>query len=398
MEVLSSSRTHFPSLDGIRTFACFFPISTHLLWEVSVDRLAAQPALQGVPMGVLAFLFGNGIFGVRLFMAMSGFLITYLMLRELESTGRFSLRNFYIRRILRIWPCYFVVLGYMFGIFPLVKAWLGIPGQIHERLWPYLLFLPNFELLRLAHTPGLFSDSQLSLLWSVGIEEQFYLIWPLVFVFFGVAGLRWGGVVFWVLAWASQFYFWDDVVTWSNHTVPCFLYISSGTLLGCLYYARPGVLERPLRGLGYARVLGLTLIFFLLMFWVGYLALSNPGWMPVNGPLTAFFCCWLMISQIVYQGHRFSSDRLRPMVNFSKYTYGLYMYHRIVQWWLVQAFGWLGFNFGMLSTLLLVNLCTLLLASLASYLSFHTFEAYFMKKKHLFSPFPKPARSAEGPS
>ncbi|MBX3166102.1 MAG: acyltransferase [Candidatus Eremiobacteraeota bacterium] len=378
---MSGSRTHFPSLDAIRTFACFFPISTHLLWEITEQRLAGLPWLEGLPMGVLAFLFGNGIFGVRLFMAMSGFLITYLMLRELKGTGRFSLRNFYVRRILRIWPAYFIVLGYMFWLFP---------GHLHERLWPYLLFLPNFELLRLTHTPGLYSNSQLSLLWSVGIEEQFYLIWPLVFVFFGVAGLRWGGVLFWLVAWASQFYFWNDVVTWSNHTVPCFLYISSGTLLGCAYHACPEGFERPLRALGYGRVVGLTLAFFVFMFGLGYLSLAHHVWLPIYGPFTAFFCCWLMISQIVYQGHRFSSDRIKPMVNFSKYTYGLYMYHRIVQWWLVQLFGRLGFDFASLSTLLMVNGCTLILACLASYLSFHTVEGYFMSKKHLFSPFSRP--------
>ncbi|MBN9413783.1 MAG: acyltransferase [Candidatus Eremiobacteraeota bacterium] len=377
---MSNSKAHFSSLDAVRTFACFFPISTHLLWEVSVDRLAAQPDLQGLPMAVLAFLFGNGIFGVRLFMAMSGFLITYLMLRELESTGGFSLRNFYVRRILRIWPCYFIVLGYMFGFYP---------GHLDERLWPYLFFLPNFELLRLTHTPGLVTNSQLSLLWSVGIEEQFYLIWPLVFVFFGVVGLRWGGVLFWLLAWASQFYYWDDVVTWSNHTIPCFLYISSGTLLGCLYYARPQALERPLRGLGYGLVMLLTLLFFGLMFWIGYWSLENKLWMPIYGPFTAFFCCWLMISQIVYQHHRFSWGRIKPMVNFSKYTYGLYMYHRIVQWWLVQGFGRLGLDFRDPTSLAIVNGSTLVVACLVSYLSFHTVEGYFMKKKHLFSPFAK---------
>jgi peptidoglycan/LPS O-acetylase OafA/YrhL len=384
-----SSRAHFPSLDAIRTFACFFPLSTHLFWEVSEGRLASMPSLQGLPMAVLAFLFGNGIFGVRLFMAMSGFLITYLMLRELESTGGFSLRNFYIRRILRIWPAYFIVLGYMFLVFPLAKSWMGLPGGLQERLWPYLLFLPNFELLRLTHTPGAVSDSQLSLLWSVGIEEQFYLIWPLVFVFFGVAGLRWGGVLFWLVAWASQFYFWDDIITWSNHTVPCFLFICSGTLLGCLYYLRPQALEKPLRALGYPVVVGLTLVFFCLMFWIGYLSLSDKVWLPIYGPYTAFFCCWLMISQIVYQGHRFNCERIRPMVNFSKYTYGLYMYHRIVQWWLVQCLWRLGLDFRFASSLAIVNSCTLVLACLVSYLSFHTVEGYFMKKKHLFSPFSK---------
>lgn len=223
----------------------------------------------------------------------------------------------------------------------------------------------------------------------MGIEEQFYLIWPLVLVFFGAAGLRWGGVLFWLMAWASQFYFWDDVVVWSNHTVPCFLYISSGTLLGCLYYTRPQALERPLRALGYRWIVALTFLFFVLMFWIGYLSLESKYWMPIYGPFTAFFCCWLMISQIVYQGHRFSSGRIKPMVNFSKYTYGLYMYHRIVQWWLVQGFGRLGLDFRQPSSLAIVNGCTLVLACLVSYVSFHTVEGYFMKKKHLFSPFTK---------
>lgn len=386
------TRLHFRSLDAIRTFACFFPISTHLFWEVAQPGLSAMPALQGWPMDVLAFLFGNGIFGVRLFMAMSGFLITYLMLRELESTGRFSLRNFYVRRILRIWPCYFLVLGYMFAIYPAVKLAMGIQSPLYERLWPYLFFLPNFELLRLSSTPGLYPNQQLSLLWSVGIEEQFYLIWPLVLLFFGAAGLRWGGVLFWLVAWASQFYFWNDVHVWSNHTVPCFLYISSGTLLGCAYYYRPEWFERRLRALGYPVVLALTAFFFFVLYLVAVGSLTVKYWMPIYGPWTAFFCCWLMISQIVYQGHRFSSERLRPMVNFSKYTYGLYMYHRIVQWWLIRLFSLgLGFDFKEGRTVALVNGLTLVFSCLAAYLSFHTVEGYFMKKKHLFSPFPKKA-------
>jgi peptidoglycan/LPS O-acetylase OafA/YrhL len=109
----------------------------------------------------------GGLYAVTVFFALSGFLITFLLLREKERTGNVSISQFYVRRTLRIWPLYFLFLGCAL-------------------LYNYLVGEPNdktlvvYSLLFAANIPsslGLFIGNAAHL-WSLGVEEQFYLIWP----------------------------------------------------------------------------------------------------------------------------------------------------------------------------------------------------------------------------
>ena len=112
---------------------------------------------------VLAAFARAGALGVDLFFALSSYLITELLLREHRATGTLHIRAFYARRILRIWPLYFVALAI---------AWPTLP-------WEYFA---GFALLSgnwVCAIAG-FPASPFALLWSVSIEEQFYLVWPWV--------------------------------------------------------------------------------------------------------------------------------------------------------------------------------------------------------------------------
>ena len=108
-----------------------------------------------------------------LFFALSAFLITELLLRELETTSRVRIGRFYARRALRIWPLYFAFLGLVWAVQAVV---LG-----DERAAPYypafLTFLGNWTCARQGFPP-----SPIAPLWSVSIEEQFYVVWPVLFV------------------------------------------------------------------------------------------------------------------------------------------------------------------------------------------------------------------------
>jgi peptidoglycan/LPS O-acetylase OafA/YrhL len=123
-------------------------------------------------------LFRFGWMGVDLFFVLSGFLITGILLDTKESGGYF--KKFYARRGLRIWPLYYSLILFMFVIVPLLR-----PSEAHaifERSapwWAYALFLQNFLIAIPTNAAG-----ALGVTWSLAIEEQFYLIWPLVVRYF----------------------------------------------------------------------------------------------------------------------------------------------------------------------------------------------------------------------
>jgi peptidoglycan/LPS O-acetylase OafA/YrhL len=167
--------THLHGLDGLRGVACLAVFVDHV--EQYAEWLswphAYGPALQAL-----------GRQGVELFFVLSGYLITYRMLLEQRARGRVSIRAFYVRRALRIWPLYYLVVVVAFVVVPWLMhhvagayvrdAWSwyldGIPGD--GRLLLYVVLLPHIAYFT---APPVLCASHL---WSIGVEEQFYIVWP----------------------------------------------------------------------------------------------------------------------------------------------------------------------------------------------------------------------------
>jgi len=126
-------------------------------------------------------IFQRGTEAVYVFFALSGFLIIRLLYREVERKGEISLRSFYIRRILRIYPLYFLILFVGFLYYNVLLSYMGIPYENNyntvNALLMYVFFLPNVA--SSLYQPG----GVLEILWSIGIEEQFYLLIPPILAF-----------------------------------------------------------------------------------------------------------------------------------------------------------------------------------------------------------------------
>ena len=116
--------------------------------------------------------------GVAGFFVLSGFLITWLLLKEHQKEGRISLRNFYIRRSLRIFPAYyaFLLVSVSWDIF-------RNNPESRELILPGLFYYVNYHNALQGH-----SNSSLAHLWSLAVEEQFYLLWPMIFIFLMTRG------------------------------------------------------------------------------------------------------------------------------------------------------------------------------------------------------------------
>ena len=152
----------FESLDGLRAISILGVIWTHV-WYVSgpdyYDTLIKLPVLR------------NGAFGVSIFFAISGFLITTLLLREQLKYGRISLRDFYIRRTLRIWPLYYATLALYVALVLILQRGTG-------RNHVFFHYLPGYLTFTYTWFAGWQESSAIfNFAWSLSVEEQFYLIW-----------------------------------------------------------------------------------------------------------------------------------------------------------------------------------------------------------------------------
>jgi peptidoglycan/LPS O-acetylase OafA/YrhL len=151
-----ASRTHMKQLDGLRAFAIFFTMVTHFV--VPIDS----------PMGRLI---PRGQLGVRPFFVISGFLITRILLRcRFEEDRWRELRVFYCRRTLRIVPLYYATLA--------ITALANI-RPVRQTLWWHVAYLSNFYQV-LQNGPPF---TVVTHLWSLSVEEQFYLLWPCLILF-----------------------------------------------------------------------------------------------------------------------------------------------------------------------------------------------------------------------
>lgn len=182
---MENNKVYFPGLNGLRFFAAFAVVVTHIelvkhfqgyptLWvENTGSELTIKNILQKI-------VFEAGGLGVYFFFVLSGFLITFLLLTEKAKTGTVAVRKFYWRRVLRIWPLYYLIVLLGFFVIPYITTggFNFTNKELNENyglnLFLYLIIFPN-----IAH--AMFNPVPLiSQTWSIGVEEQFYLIWPVL--------------------------------------------------------------------------------------------------------------------------------------------------------------------------------------------------------------------------
>jgi peptidoglycan/LPS O-acetylase OafA/YrhL len=174
-----ASTQYLPALDGLRGLAILLVMQYHF-WGLAFGLIAREPTLEIDRFATK--LFGMGWSGVDLFFVLSGFLITGI-LYDAKRSG-FFFRNFYARRFLRIFPLYYAFLAFAVFILPNFDRLAG-PGQtaqLHDAqawYWSYTVNIGSSIHQLQANTPLVYSQ-----FWSLAVEEQFYLLWPmLIFVF-----------------------------------------------------------------------------------------------------------------------------------------------------------------------------------------------------------------------
>ncbi len=366
---------HIPALDGVRGFAVLGVVSSHLF------PFSPHSALQTVLRNTLSF----GATGVDLFFVLSGFLITGILYDSLSDPAFF--RKFYARRVLRIFPLYYGVIA----AFAIAALALGL--NFHHELLSLALYLQNSN--RIAPQIGIYlgpSALPLSHFWSLAIEEQFYLVWPItvfllrkkrsLLIFCSSALLLCP-----LLRYTLSLHGVDYVTIHTNTLCRADSLLAGGALALLL---RTTFHDRVLRAGGWlflAGVLSLTLIATLGSLGLipptstGFLVALAVGYSAATAASTG------LIALVLRSGHITSLFSIEPMRWLGKYSYGIYVLHVILFVYLDQPIRnliRLHLTSSKGATVVLTGLLISLLSITAAYLSYNLYEKRFLRLKRFF--------------
>jgi peptidoglycan/LPS O-acetylase OafA/YrhL len=157
--LMESRKGHIAQLDGIRAIAALIVLADHL-WRYPEGYVTAN------------YIASSGWLGVDLFFVLSGYLITSILVKDRESPTFF--RDFYLRRALRIFPAYYLMLVLLFVVFPHFSHTPALIAERTKAIW-HVLYLSNVIIGIDGWNLGL-----ISIAWSLAVEEQFYLVWPVL--------------------------------------------------------------------------------------------------------------------------------------------------------------------------------------------------------------------------
>jgi peptidoglycan/LPS O-acetylase OafA/YrhL len=318
-----SDRENFyrPELDSLRFFAFLMVFFCHALVFEPTSFLARH-----VPHLIFVWVVAvcsSGAFGVDVFFTLSAYLITELLLREKDMTGRVHVNAFYARRILRIWPLYFTAIGIGYGAHYIWSA------QHLPAIYIYCFLALSGNWICAIHGAV---HSIIMPLWSVSIEEQFYLSWPRAVRKLTRKKLCSAALVLLVLATVSRMYFalhhYSQVMFWCS-TLTRIDPIIGGILLAVLLRGRTPRWSGRLRIMAFAGGIGGMAATGA---WFRILRTNEPPmfWNAVLGyPMIAVFVIIVFLAVLgAPQAGATWMNRTMPRY-LGKISYGLYVFHML---------------------------------------------------------------------
>lgn len=361
---------YFASLNGLRFIAAFLVVMHH---SETIRHKYGLPDLESFT------LFRNGTNSVTFFFVLSGFLITYLLLKEHLEHKTISIRNFYMRRIFRIWPLYFLIIFTGIVLVPVLIKMIHfnyvMPYTFKDVWYYYLLFLPfvvNFK----------FGHNLLEPTWSIGVEEIFYLVWaPLVKLFRNYLPYVLTGIIF--LKYSLSFFHWSPFAGNIFYSLQ-FESMATGGLGAYLLFNSTRKIEDSFLFKKPAQVFFFTLLFLKITLEDRLLQMLHTDQVFRSYLFTSLFSNLIYLYTIVCTSVNTKSIlKLRGKLwdELGDISYGIYMYHMMIVFgtmlFLKSRLEHMGIFAG---SVVYYSAVTTGVLSVA-YVSKKTFENYFLKLK-----------------
>lgn len=365
-------RPFFNNLNGLRFVGALTVLIFHCF---TLQREIWGNFFNGTIFHFVFSVASKGHLGVNLFFVLSGFLITYLLLHEFARTGKINILNYLLRRFLRIWPLYFLVVLFGFFLFP--KLPYGIV-TIHE-FWRFALFLSNFD--EIIH--GMNDKINfLSATWSVSIEEQFYLVWGFLLglipfkksfsfpVFFVVIIL--GSIVF------RSFYWFDSRIIYF-HTFSVMSDLGIGGFIGFLAFK--GKIQSSFERVKKWQWIVFYLISTLLI--LGSNSIFEGSLIAFERTVIGIIFAIVILEQVYAKNSFYKIDKIPYFFSSGELTYGFYMFHCILIYYWSNFFKTHGFTDHLWQFLVYVVL-VFFSTYVVAWISLHYFERPILGLKKYF--------------
>lgn len=321
----------------------------------------------GIPSFSEGTLFRRGVEMVMVFFVLSGFLIIGLLYDEKAKRGKIHIRNFYMRRILRLYPVYYLVLTFGFVFYHFLLPAVKIPFEINYNLAEGILWCVGFfpNVFRVLYDPG----GILNILWSIGIEEQFYLVVAPLLYFLPIKSYL---KIFALFTIGYLILFHLESFSFLKKYDFFYFFLTSGGVMAIAH--RKGIRlyfhSSTLRWIVYA-------IFIL------YFTTDLFNFLTIKTYESIFQMILFNLTIINLINHR-NFEIKNPFLNYlGRISYGIYMYHLIVvnfvlflvlKTKVVTYFpDWL--------TILLINISCFIGTVFVAHISYKYFESYFLRKK-----------------
>jgi peptidoglycan/LPS O-acetylase OafA/YrhL len=367
---------HFEHLDGLR-FLCFLSVFLYHSFHTE------STAIQGAPLYrfVDEHIFGNGNMGVNFFFVLSGFLITYLLIAEKQLNHQIDVPRFWLRRILRIWPLYYCCVLFGFYAFPMLKTLLGQTPNETATVGYYLAFLSNFDLI----AQGLPDASILGVLWSVAIEEQFYLLWPLVLYVLPVRHYSWVFVGIILISWAYRAC--NDIAMLHEYsTFSCMGDMAVGAL-GAWAIGQYVAIRRFFEQLPRCAIISLYALLVFIFLFRDEVLYSHYILRIFERTLVALVALGVILEQNYALRSPFKLGHWTWISHWGTISYGLYCLHFIGILIVLQLTKLLHLNTQLWQVLCLETILALILTIGISELSYRLLERPFLRLKERFAYF-----------
>ena len=283
-----------------------------------------------------------------------------------------------MRRVLRIWPLFYFCVAFGFIVFPFVKKIAGeIPNESANPIY-YLFFINNFDFIK-----GLPDSSVLGVLWSVAIEEQFYLFWPVILAFISARFIPF--VFFTIIFQSVIFRFLNyDPILMEHHTLSCINDMAIGGLGAYAVFSSTAFVKR-IQNLNRIWILVLYGVVLFVFFTRKSVIQTSAVSAAVERVFVAFLFLLVILEQNYSNNSLFKLSNFKWATYFGKRTYGLYCLHFIGILTVTQLTKMLGLNTAVWHVLILDTFFSLLLTLLIAEISYRYFETPFLKLKERFS-------------